>query len=191
MFDDILNVCVTSISAVCVGFVSCRLRQPSTSFNTFSYLSYHFICSDLAVRASLHMTRNTIVDCNVKYPEHCLHVFTVMPKLTQPYAVHWMAKHACVHVCMRACMSVCLSLCLTGKCTVAKQLIGSGCHLGWWVGQSRDGCIRWGWWKSGRSCFGGEFETSHCNQWWLCCIVVWEWCAVPKWLWGGVFIVII
>ena len=27
-----------------------------------------------------------------------------------------------------------LSVCLSGKCTVAKRLIGSGCRLGWSVG---------------------------------------------------------
>jgi len=31
-------------------------------------------------------------------------------------------------------MSVGLSVSLSGKCTVAKWLIGSGCRLGWWVG---------------------------------------------------------
>jgi len=27
-----------------------------------------------------------------------------------------------------------VGLCLSGKCIVAKRLIGSGCRLGWWVG---------------------------------------------------------
>jgi len=36
---------------------------------------------------------------------------------------------------------VCLSVCLSWKCTVAKRLIGYGCHLGWWVGRLMDGCI--------------------------------------------------
>jgi len=42
--------------------------------------------------------------------------------------------------------SVGLSVGLSVKCTVAKQLIGSKCHLyrdGEW-GQLRYGCIRWG-----------------------------------------------
>jgi len=44
-------------------------------------------------------------------------------------------------------LSVCVSVCLSGKSTVAKWLIGSGCRLGWWAGvgewgRSRDGCIR-------------------------------------------------
>jgi len=34
----------------------------------------------------------------------------------------------------RQCLSVCQSVSLTGGCTVEKQLIGSGCRLGWWVG---------------------------------------------------------
>ena len=43
------------------------------------------------------------------------------------------------------CRSVCLSVCLSGNYTVAKRLIGSGCRLGGEWGQSRDGCIGWGW----------------------------------------------
>ena len=37
-----------------------------------------------------------------------------------------------------------MSVSLSRKCIVAKRLLGSGCHLGWCVGWSRDGCIRWG-----------------------------------------------
>jgi len=40
--------------------------------------------------------------------------------------------------------SVGLSVSLSGKCTVAKWLIGSRRHLGCEWSQSRDGCIRWG-----------------------------------------------
>ena len=32
---------------------------------------------------------------------------------------------------------------LSGKCTLAKRMIGSGCRLGLRAGRSRDGCIRW------------------------------------------------
>jgi len=42
-------------------------------------------------------------------------------------------------------------------------------------GRSRDGCIRWEWWSSkGKRQFGGKFGESHCNQWELCCVVVWS-----------------
>ena len=47
---------VLIISAAYV-VVSCHLRQRSTSFNTFSYLLYHFICSDLEVCTLLHILR--------------------------------------------------------------------------------------------------------------------------------------
>jgi len=40
-------------------------------------------------------------------------------------------------------LCVYLPVCRYRKCSVAKRLIGSGCHLGWWVGRSRDGRIRW------------------------------------------------
>ena len=38
---------------------------------------------------------------------------------------------------------ICRSVCLSAKCPVAKRLIGSGRHLGWWVGSVEDGCIIW------------------------------------------------
>ena len=34
-------------------------------------------------------------------------------------------------VCRSDVRLVCLSVCVSGKCTVAKRLIGSGCRLGW------------------------------------------------------------
>jgi len=49
------------------------------------------------------------------------------------------------HSWYRFVMSVGRSVCLFGKCTVAKWLSGSGCHLGLWVVQTRDGYIRCGW----------------------------------------------
>jgi len=53
-------------------------------------------------------------------------------------------------------LSVCVCVCLSGKCTVAKRLIGSGCRLWWWRGRTTDGCIRRGWWSSKRrGSFGG------------------------------------
>ena len=36
------------------------------------------------------------------------------------------------------------TVCQSGKCIVAKQLIGSGCRLGGKWGRSRGGCTRWG-----------------------------------------------
>jgi len=62
----------------------------------------------------------------------------------------------------------CLSVGLSAKCIVAKWLIGSGCHLGRWVGWSRDRCIQWGWLSlklKGKGQFWGEVGASHCNQW--------------------------
>ena len=48
-------------------------------------------------------------------------------------------------------------------------------------GRARYGCIRFWWWSSKEkdSFFwgGGEFAASHCNQWGLCCVVVWKWCV--------------
>jgi len=38
-------------------------------------------------------------------------------------------SHLSVGLCV--CRFVSLSVCLTGKCTVAKRLIGSGCGSGW------------------------------------------------------------
>jgi len=56
---------------------------------------------------------------------------------------------------------------------MAKQLIGSGCHLGGEQGQSSDGCIRWGGDSRREGCsFGGKCGASHCNQWELCGIVI-------------------
>jgi len=46
--------------------------------------------------------------------------------------------------CIIVAYPICRSVCVSGKCTVAKWQIGSGCFLGWWMGQSRDRCIRWG-----------------------------------------------
>ena len=51
MFIDICKD-LNSFCCLCCH-VSCRLRQRSTSFNTFSYLLYRFICSDLEVCAAL------------------------------------------------------------------------------------------------------------------------------------------
>jgi len=56
---------------------------------------------------------------------------------------------------------------------VAKQLIGSGCRLGWWVGSVERWCIRWEWWSlKGKCSFGCKCGASGYNQSGLCCIVV-------------------
>ena len=67
-------------------------------------------------------------------------------------------------VSLSVCWSVGRSVCLSRKCTVAKRLTGSGCHLGWWVG-SVEG-IRWGGdSQRGRGNFGHKCGVSHCYQW--------------------------
>jgi len=60
-------------------------------------------------------------------------------------------KQVFLHVCRLDHLPVCLCVRLSGKCTAAKLLNGSGCHLGWWVGLVE----RWvyymwdcGWWSS-------------------------------------------
>jgi len=50
-------------------------------------------------------------------------------------------KHSCYSLSPRP--SIDRSVGLSGKYTVAKQLSGSGCHLGGEWDWSRDGCIRW------------------------------------------------
>jgi len=40
----------------------------------------------------------------------------------------------------------------------------------------------------GKGQFWGEFGTSHCSQWGLCCVVVRERCTVPKLLWRGLIL---
>ena len=40
-------------------------------------------------------------------------------------------EHRLGHLSVCVCVSVGLSICLSGKCTVAKRLIVSGCRLGW------------------------------------------------------------
>ena len=86
------------------------------------------------------------------------------------------------------CVSV--SVCRSPKCTVAKRLNGSGCHLGWWVGSVEDGCIRMMGLLNveGENSFGGEFGASLCKKWGLCCIVVREWHALPKLLLGDLLL---
>jgi len=55
-------------------------------------------------------------------------------------------------------------------------------------GWSRDGCITWGGYRQrGRGSFGGEVWASHCNQWGLCCVVVWKCidqssCRLGRWV---------
>ena len=71
-------------------------------------------------------------------------------------------------------------------CIVAKRLMGSGCRLGWWVGRAGYGCIRFWWWSSkGKGQFRGEFAASHCNQWGLCCVVVWKCVERSSYVWRG------
>jgi len=60
---------------------------------------------------------------------------------------------------------------VSGKCTVAKRLIG--CRLGDKWGQSSDGCIRWGGDRQRRDRFWGEFgHPIVTNGVLLWCIVV-------------------
>jgi len=83
-----------------------------------------------------------------------------------------------------------VSVCVSGKCIVAKRLIGSGYRLSGEWGRSRMGVLDRGGDRSskGRGSFGGVFGASHCNQCGLCCVVVQERCAVRKLLWGGLVI---
>jgi len=57
-----------------------------------------------------------------------------------------------------------LSVCLPVWCIVAKRLIGSGCHFGWWVGWVEG-------MPHGKRQFWGKCGASHCNQWGLRCTV--------------------
>ena len=76
--------------------------------------------------------------------------------------------------------SVWLSLCVSGKCTVAKRLIGCVCRtmvsrVGRGMGVL-DGAVIV---EGNGVVLGGEFGVSHCNQCGLCCIVV-GW-SLNKW----------
>ena len=82
--------------------------------------------------------------------------------------------------------SVCLFVCWSGKCIVTKRLIGSNAVWGGEWGRSRDEVVGLGGdRRRGRSSFGGEFGTSHCNQWGLCCVVVQNCVNQSSSLWGG------
>jgi len=89
------------------------------------------------------------------------------------------------------CVCVCVCVCRSGKCTVAKRLIGSGCCLvGVWD-RSRHGCRLLddgGDHQRGRGCFGWIW-ASHCNQRGLCCILVWDRHVLLKWFWGVLVVV--
>ena len=63
--------------------------------------------------------------------------------------------------------SVCLSVCRSAKCIVAKQLIGSADAV-WgdeWVTPGMGVLDGGGYRQRGRGSFGGEVDSSHCNQW--------------------------
>ena len=69
-------------------------------------------------------------------------------------------KQVLVQTCRQSHLSVGRSVGLSGRCTVAKRLIGSG---EW--GQSRDVCIRWEWKSSnGMDSFEGKCGASHCKR---------------------------
>ena len=78
-----------------------------------------------------------------------------------------------------------VGLSLSGKCTMAKWLIGSGCSLGGLVMSVEGWVYRWvNDHRRGRDNFRSEFGASHCNQWGICCIVVLEL------LWAGPVIIL-
>jgi len=89
-------------------------------------------------------------------------------------------------------LSVSLSLC--PGCIVEKRLSASGCHLGWWVGRSRDWCIRWG---GDRPMEGTVlwliFWASHCNHTGLCDVVISAMrggdTALPELLWDFLLVI--
>jgi len=92
--------------------------------------------------------------------------------------------HATAHY-SKICRSVCVRLCVCRKVYCGKMAEWIRMPFGIVSGVSRmmdvlDGVVI----VEGKGQFWGEFGASHCNQWGLCWIVLQEWCALLKLLWG-------
>ena len=80
---------------------------------------------------------------------------------------------------------ICLSVCLERKVYCDKTVNWIWMPFGMVTGGgvSRGMIVLHGvvwWWSKGKGSFGDEFGASHCNQWGLCCVVVWKRCTVPN-----------
>jgi len=73
--------------------------------------------------------------CCVRLLSHYIYLVFLAWALMLRY---WLVAYP---ICRSVCLSVCLSVC---RSVSPHWLIGSGCHLGWWVGSVEGWCIRWG-----------------------------------------------
>jgi len=97
-----------------------------------------------------------------------------------------------VNLCV--CRSICLSVCQSVwkvYCGKMADWIQMSFVMVSGVGQGIGGLDGDGGCRRERGSFGGEFRASHCNQWELCCIVVRELCAHPKWLWEDLLLLLL
>jgi len=70
-------------------------------------------------------------------------------------------------------LSVCLSIC-PKSVLWRNSWLDPDAVWGGELDRTCYGCIRFWWWCwRGRGIFGSEFGASHCNEWGICCIVVW------------------